>query len=59
MELWRPGAGYLFSLDVEVLGPGDEFVDVYVQPFGAEETGRLCEGRRARCSREVCTGWPV
>ena len=34
MQLWRPGAGYLYTLDVEVLGPGGELVDVYPQPFG-------------------------
>ncbi|HWG09374.1 MAG TPA: hypothetical protein VN672_10240 [Solirubrobacteraceae bacterium] len=43
MELWRPGAGYLYSLTVEVLGPADELVDVYAEAFGAEQTGRLCE----------------
>ena len=32
--LWRPGAGYLYTLDVEVLGPGGGLVDVYPQPFG-------------------------
>jgi beta-glucuronidase len=32
--LWRPGAGYLYTLEVEVLGAGDELVDVYLQPFG-------------------------
>jgi beta-glucuronidase len=32
--LWRPGAGYLYTLEVEVLGAGDELVDVYPQPFG-------------------------
>jgi beta-glucuronidase len=34
VKLWRPGAGYLYTLDVEVLGPGGELVDVYQQPFG-------------------------
>jgi beta-glucuronidase len=33
-QLWRPGAGYLYTLDVEVLGSQDEVVDVYPQPFG-------------------------
>jgi beta-glucuronidase len=32
--LWRPGAGYLYTLEVEVLGAGGELVDVYLQPFG-------------------------
>jgi beta-glucuronidase len=31
---WRPGAGYLYMLDVEVLGGDGEVVDVYPQPFG-------------------------
>jgi len=34
VEPWRPGAGYLYTLDVEVLGPVGELVDVYPQPFG-------------------------
>ena len=34
VTLWRPGAGYMYTLDVEVLGPGGELVDVYPQPFG-------------------------
>jgi beta-glucuronidase len=34
VTLWRPGAGYVYTLDVEVLGPGGELVDVYPQPFG-------------------------
>ena len=34
VQLWRPGAGYLYTLDVEVLGSQDEVVDVYPQPFG-------------------------
>jgi beta-glucuronidase len=34
VELWRPGAGYMYTLDVEVFGPGGELVDVYPQPFG-------------------------
>ena len=34
VQLWRPGAGYLYTLDVEVLDPGGELVDVYSQPFG-------------------------
>ena len=32
--LWRPGAGCLYKLDVEVLGPDGEVVDIYPQPFG-------------------------
>jgi beta-glucuronidase len=32
--LWRPGAGYLYTLEVEVLGPTGELVDVFPQPFG-------------------------
>jgi beta-glucuronidase len=34
VNLWRPGAGYLYTLEVAVLGPGGELVDVYSQPFG-------------------------
>jgi beta-glucuronidase len=34
VKLWRPGAGYLYTLEVAVLGPGGELVDVYPQPFG-------------------------
>jgi beta-glucuronidase len=34
VTLWRPGAGYLYTLEVAVLGPGNELVDVYPQPFG-------------------------
>jgi beta-glucuronidase len=34
VELWRPGAGYLYTLDVEVLSRDGELVDVYPQPFG-------------------------
>jgi beta-glucuronidase len=34
VELWRPGAGYLYTLEVEVLGPAGELIDVYPQPFG-------------------------
>jgi len=34
VQLWRPGAGYLYTLDIEVSGPGGELVDVYPQPFG-------------------------
>jgi beta-glucuronidase len=33
-HVWRPGAGYLYTLEVEVVGPGGELVDVYPQPFG-------------------------
>ncbi len=32
--LWRPRAGYLYTLEVEVLGAGGELVDAYLQPFG-------------------------
>jgi beta-glucuronidase len=34
VQLWRPGAGYLYTLEIEVLGPGGDLVDVYPQPFG-------------------------
>ncbi|WP_041796782.1 beta-glucuronidase [Modestobacter italicus] len=34
VQLWRPGAGYLYTLEVTVLGAGGEVVDVYPQPFG-------------------------
>src|SRR3954453_2228516 len=34
VELWRPGAGHLYMLDVEAWGPDGELVDVYPQPFG-------------------------
>ena len=34
VTLWRPGEGYLYDLDVEVLGPDGEVVDVYSQPIG-------------------------
>src|SRR4051794_21244569 len=34
VSLWRPGAGYLYTLDVEVLGPNGALVDLYPQPFG-------------------------
>jgi beta-glucuronidase len=34
VHLWRPGAGYLYTLEVEVLDPDGELVDVYPQPFG-------------------------
>jgi beta-glucuronidase len=33
VRLWWPGDAYLYTLDVEVLGP-DGIVDVYHQPFG-------------------------
>jgi beta-glucuronidase len=39
VKLWRPGAGYLYTLDVEVLGPGGELVDLYPQPFGVRTVG--------------------
>ena len=31
---WRPGAGYLYTLEVAVLGPDGDPIDVYPQPFG-------------------------
>jgi beta-glucuronidase len=34
VKLWRPGAGYLYTLEIEVVDPGGELVDVYPQPFG-------------------------
>ena len=34
VNLWRPGAGYLYTLEIEVVGPDGEVVDVYPQPFG-------------------------
>jgi beta-glucuronidase len=34
VRLWRPGAGYLYTLEVAVLGAGGEVIDVYPQPFG-------------------------
>jgi beta-glucuronidase len=34
VHLWRPGAGYLYTLEVELAGPGGELVDLYLQPFG-------------------------
>jgi beta-glucuronidase len=34
VQLWRPGAGYLYTLEVAVLGAGGEVVDAYPQPFG-------------------------
>src|SRR4051794_9219993 len=34
VQLWRPGAGYLYTLETELLAPGGELVDVYPQPFG-------------------------
>jgi beta-glucuronidase len=37
--LWRPGAGYLYTLEVEVLGADGELVDVYPQPFGVRTVG--------------------
>src|SRR3954469_13512734 len=33
VRLWQPGAGYLYTLDVEVLSP-DGVVDIFHQPFG-------------------------
>jgi beta-glucuronidase len=34
VTLWRPGAGYLYTLEVAVHGAGGVLVDVYPQPFG-------------------------
>jgi beta-glucuronidase len=34
VQLWRPGAGYLYTLEITVLGTGGQVVDVYPQPFG-------------------------
>jgi hypothetical protein len=39
VRLWRPGAGYLYTLEVEVLGADGELVDVYPQPFGVRTVG--------------------
>ena len=33
-SLWRPGAGYLYTLEIELLDDDGEVVDVYPQPFG-------------------------
>src|SRR5206468_3339786 len=33
-ELWRPGAGCLYTLEVLVVGADGEVVDSYPQPFG-------------------------
>jgi beta-glucuronidase len=44
VTLWRPGAGYLYTLDVEVLGQGGELVDLYPQPFGVRTVA--VDGRR-------------
>jgi beta-glucuronidase len=33
-RLWRPGAGYLYTLEVTVLNVSGDVVDVYPQPFG-------------------------
>ena len=38
-NLWRPGAGYLSTFDVELLGPRGELVDRYPQPFGVRTVG--------------------
>ena len=38
-NLWRPGAGYLYTFDVELLGPRGELVDRYPQPFGVRTVG--------------------
>jgi len=34
VQLWQPAAGYLYTLEVTVVGDGGEVVDVYPQPFG-------------------------
>jgi beta-glucuronidase len=34
VELWRPGAGYLYTLEIEALGPDGGLLDSYPQPFG-------------------------
>jgi beta-glucuronidase len=34
VQLWRPGAAYLYTLEVLVLGADGEVVDSYPQPFG-------------------------
>jgi beta-glucuronidase len=34
VQPWRPGAGYLYTLEVAVHGAGGQMVDVYPQPFG-------------------------
>jgi beta-glucuronidase len=34
VEPWWPGAGHLYTLEVEVLSPRGELVDVYPQQFG-------------------------
>jgi beta-glucuronidase len=44
VHLWRPGAGYLYTLDVEVLGAQGKVVDVYPQPFGVRTVA--VEGHR-------------
>ena len=33
-QLWRPGAGYLYDLDVELVDGSDELVDSYTQKVG-------------------------
>jgi beta-glucuronidase len=33
-ELWRPGRGYLYTLEAVLLDAADAVVDVYSQPFG-------------------------
>jgi beta-glucuronidase len=34
VQLWRPGAGYLYALEIEVLDSSGNLVDIYPQPFG-------------------------
>jgi beta-glucuronidase len=44
VTLWRPGKGYLYMLEVEVVGARDEPLDVYRQPFGVRTVA--VEGQR-------------
>jgi beta-glucuronidase len=39
VTLWRPGAGYLYTLEIELLGPDGELLDTYPQPFGVRTVG--------------------
>jgi beta-glucuronidase len=34
VQLWRPGAGHQYTLEVTVLSPAGDVLDVYPQPFG-------------------------
>jgi beta-galactosidase/beta-glucuronidase len=45
VQLWRPGAGYLYTLEVTVLSGDGEVVDSYPQPFGVR-TGDLVAAER-------------